>query len=66
MSRLQRVDLQARRVAVEEKTVQMKLDLVKQKAGSLIGEMEGREGKPPVQLTREELLEKVREIYGAV
>jgi hypothetical protein len=66
MSRLQRVELQARRVAVEEKTVQMKLDLVKQKAGNLLGDIEGREGKPPVQLTREDLLEKVREIYGAV
>jgi hypothetical protein len=66
MSRLQRVDLQARRVAVDEKVVQMKLDAVKEKAGKLLGEMEGREGKPPVQLTREDLLEKVREIYGAV
>jgi hypothetical protein len=66
MSRMQRVELQARRVAVEEKTIQMKLDLVKKKAGNLIGDIEGREGKPPVQLTREELLEKVREIYGAV
>jgi hypothetical protein len=66
MSRLQRVELQARRVAVDEKTVQMKLDAVKQKAGNLLGDIEGREGKPPVQLTREDLLEKVRDIYGAV
>ena len=66
MSRMQRVELMERRIAVEEKTIQMKLDLVKQKAGNLIGEIEGREGNPPAQLTREELLEKVREIYGAV
>ena len=66
MSRMQRVELMERRVAVEEKAVQMKLDLVKQKAGSLISEIEGREGNPPAKLTREELLEKVREIYGAV
>jgi hypothetical protein len=66
LARLQRVELQSRRVAVDEKTVQIKLDLIKEKAGKLIGEMEGRDGKPAVQLTREDLLEKVREIYGAV
>src|ERR1035437_2591655 len=60
MSRMQRVELMERRVAVEEKAVQMKLDLVKQKAGSLISKTEGREGTPPAKLTREELLEKVR------
>ena len=41
MSRLQRVELQARRVAVDEKNVQIKLDLIKEKAGKLIGEIEG-------------------------
>jgi hypothetical protein len=66
MTRMQRVELQARRVAVDEKAVQIKLDLIKEKAGKLIGEMEGRDGKPAVALTREDLLEKVREIYGAV
>jgi hypothetical protein len=66
LSRLQRVELQARRVAVDEKNVQIKLDLIKEKAGKLIGEMEGRDGKPAVALTREDLLEKVKEIYGAV
>jgi hypothetical protein len=66
MSRLQRVELQARRVAVDEKTVQIKLNIIKEKAGKLLGEMEGRDGKPAVALTREDLLEKVREIYGAV
>jgi hypothetical protein len=49
-----------------EKNVQIKLDLIKEKAGKLIVEMEGGEGKPVAPLTREELLEKVREIYGAV
>jgi hypothetical protein len=66
MSRLQRVDLQARRVAVDEKNVQIKLDLVREKAGKLLGAIEGGDGKPPVALTREDLLEKVMEIYGAV
>jgi hypothetical protein len=66
MARLQRVDLQKRRVAVEEKSIQMKLDAVKKKAGNLLGDIEGRKGKPPVQLTREDLLAKVRDIYGAV
>jgi hypothetical protein len=66
MARLQRVDLQARRVAVDEKEIQMKLDLVKQKAQSLIGSIESGDGKKGAPLTREELLEKVREIYGAV
>lgn len=59
-------DLRERQVGVQEKTLQMKLDLIKQKAGNLIGAIEGQDGKPPVQLTREELLEKVRDIYGAV
>jgi hypothetical protein len=59
-------DLRERQVGVQEKTLQMKLDLIKQKAASLIGAIEGQEGKSPVQLTREELLEKVRDIYGAV
>lgn len=66
LSRLQRVDLQARRVAVDEKNVQIKLDLIKEKAGKLLGAIEGGEGKPAIELTREDLLEKVREIYGAV
>ncbi len=66
MARLQRVDLQARRVAVDEKAIQMTLDMVKEKACKLIVEMQGGEGKSTVPLTREELLEKVREIYGAV
>jgi hypothetical protein len=65
MTRMQRVELQARRVAVDEKAIQLKLDLVKQKASNLIGEIEGGDGKAPVPLTREQLLEKVREIYGA-
>ena len=46
--------------------MQIKLDLIKEKAGKLIGEIEGADGKPAVALTREDLLEKVREIYGAV
>ncbi|MDR3723277.1 MAG: DUF3486 family protein [Terracidiphilus sp.] len=66
MSRMQRTEILERRVAIDEKAIQMKLDQVKKKADNLIGDIEGREGKPPVQLTREELLEKVRDIYGAV
>jgi len=66
LSRLQRVELLGRRVAVEEKAIQIKLDLVKEKAGRLLGEIEGKDGKSAVALTREDLLEKVREIYGAV
>jgi hypothetical protein len=59
-------DIKERKVAVEEKSIQIKLDVIKQKAGKLLGDIEGREGKPPVQLTREDLLAKVRDIYGAV
>lgn len=66
MSRMQRVELMERRIAVEEKTIQMKLEAVKEKAGKLLGAIEGTDGKKPVPLTHEQLLEKVREIYGAV
>jgi len=59
-------DIKERKVAVEEKSIQIKLDVIKQKASKLLGDIEGREGKPPVQLTREDLLAKVRDIYGAV
>jgi hypothetical protein len=36
------------------------------KARKLLEEIDGGEGKPTVPLTRDDLLEKVREIYGAV
>lgn len=63
--RLQRVDLQAKRVDVDLRRVKL-LEDREAKARKLLEEIDGGEGKPAVALTREDLLEKVREIYGAV
>jgi hypothetical protein len=57
-------EIRERKVAVDEQTLTMKLDLVKKKTGELLRTIEGEEGKPAAALTREELLGKVREIYG--
>jgi hypothetical protein len=58
------VKLLERRVAVDEQTLQIKLDDIKSKAATLIATVEGGEPGAPVQLTREQLLEQVRGIYG--
>jgi hypothetical protein len=55
-----------RAVAVDEQALQLKLDIIKQKAGKLIKTIEGGAADKPVQLTREQLLEQVKDIYGAV
>lgn len=46
--------------------LEKKLELVKQKAGKLKETIEATDGGKPLQLTREQLLEQVKEIYGAV
>jgi hypothetical protein len=55
-------DVGEREVTVSEQ----KLELVKQKSGALIKKIESGPADKPVQLTREQLLEQVKEIYGAV
>jgi hypothetical protein len=65
LSRLQRVDLQAKRVDIDSRRLKM-LEDREVKARKLLEEIDGGDGKPAVTLTREDLLEKVREIYGAV
>jgi hypothetical protein len=53
-----------RKVAVDEQTLQMKLEDIKRRAQKLIAAVEGGAAGAPVQLTREQLLEQVRGIYG--
>ena len=55
-------DIKERKVAVEEQVLQMKLDVMKQKAGELVKAIEGAEGAPPA--SREEMLLKAKDIYG--
>ncbi len=63
MTRIQRVEIMKRKVAVDEKAVQMKLDAIKQKAAEVIHAVEGEAtGATPV--SREAMLQTVREIYG--
>lgn len=61
-------EIKERRVTVDEgrlKLLERKLELVQKKAGKLIQAIEGAEGEKPVKLTREQLLQQVKEIYGA-
>ena len=55
--------LRERKVAVEEQTLQMKIDEMQRKAGELIKDADKVEAGQPV-LTREQVLDKVKEIYG--
>lgn len=63
--RERKVEIDERQVKVAEKTLQMKLDAVREKAEALIGDLENAGGKKAASLTPEQLLQKVREIYGA-
>ena len=65
MNEANKNDLRSRQVGVAEKALQMKLDPVKKKAAEALGIKDGNAEKP-VPLTRDQLLDKVREIYGAV
>jgi hypothetical protein len=63
MQKVRANDIKERKVAVDEQTLQMKLDLVKKKAGELIQAIEGgADGAQPA--TREEMLAKAKDIYG--
>lgn len=57
-------DIRGRKVAVDEQTLQLKLDEIKRRTEKLIAAVEGGEAGAPVPLTREQLLEQVRGIYG--
>lgn len=55
--------IRERKVAVDEQTLQMKLDTIKQKAGELLAAVAGETpGAEP--LSREEVLNRVKDIYG--
>ena len=56
--------IKERKVAVDEQELQIKLNLIKQKAGEVIKAAEGETAPGAPQMSREELLQKVREIYG--
>ncbi len=57
-------DIRERKVSVEEQALQLKLDEIKRRTEKLIATVEGGEAGAPVPLTREQLLEQVRGIYG--
>ena len=62
MQKVRTNDIRERKVAVEEQTLQIKLDLMKSKAGELVKAIEGADGAPPA--SREEMLAKAKDIYG--
>lgn len=64
MQSVRRNDIKERQVALAERVMQMKLDAIKQKAGEILKTADGEPVEGAVQLTRDEVLQKVREIYG--
>lgn len=59
-------EIKQRKVTVDEKALQMKLDEVKRKTEKLLKTVEhGAEGKP-IEITREQLLGELKELYGAI
>lgn len=57
-------EIRERKVAVDEQTLTMKLEQVRDKARELKKAIEGEDGKPVVPLTPAQLLKRVNEIYG--
>ncbi len=57
-------EIRERKVSVDEQTLQVKLDEIKQRTEKLMKAVEGGDPNAPVQLTREQLLEQVKGIYG--
>lgn len=57
-------DIRERKVSVEEQTLQMKLDEIKRRTEKLIADVEGGGDGTQAPLTKEQLLERVRGIYG--
>ena len=54
-------DIRERQVAVDEQVIQMKLDEIKRKAGELVKDAEAPDAP---KMTREEVISRVKEIYG--
>lgn len=57
-------ELRERKVSVEEQTLQIKLDQIKQKASALIENLEGQPGEGAKTMSREDVLRQVKDIYG--
>jgi len=55
-----------RKVAVDEQTLQLKLDEIKRKAGELIDSLEPKSGDAAPVVSREDVLRQVKDIYGVV
>lgn len=58
-------EIRERLATVDEKALQMKLDEVKRRTEKILKSVEGSAEKP-VQVTREQLLGELRELYGAI
>ena len=56
-------DIKERRVALGERALQIKLDEIKRKAGELLKDAQSQDGETPV-LSREQVIDRVKEIYG--
>ena len=56
--------IRERKVTVDEGTLQMKLDAIKVKTEALLADVDRTPEGAPVAITREELMAKVRGIYG--
>ena len=59
-------EIRERLATVDEKALQMKLDEVKRRTEKLLRTVEGGSAEKPVQVTREQLLGELRELYGAI
>jgi hypothetical protein len=57
-------DIRERKVSVEEQVLQIKLDEIKRKTAALIKTADGDPDSGAPQLTREQVLQQVKEIYG--
>ncbi|MHB1673784.1 MAG: hypothetical protein ACYCSP_05985 [Acidobacteriaceae bacterium] len=59
-------EIKQRKVTVDEKALQMKLDEVKRRTEKLLKSVESGAADKPVQITREQLLGELKELYGAI
>ena len=56
--------IRERKVAVDEQTLEAKLDQIKRKAGDLLKDAEGKDATGAPAMSREDVLRSVKEIYG--
>ncbi len=59
-------EIRERLATVDEKALQMKLDEVKRRTERLLKTVEAGASDKPVQVTREQLLGELKELYGAI